>query len=95
MPDHLHVFMCANKSKISSLEALMMLTQGDPKKTSSNSNYSKYTGPVFLGHPVQENLILICKNIDVNPISNETKISLILVCFGQISITKCLINRFH
>ena len=23
-----------------------------PKKTGPNSNYSKYTGPVFLGHPV-------------------------------------------
>ena len=28
------------------------MLQGDPKKTGPNSNYSKYTGPVFLGHPV-------------------------------------------
>ena len=25
--------------------------QGDPKKTEPNSNYSKYTGPVFFGSP--------------------------------------------
>ena len=27
------------------------MIQGDPKKTEPNSNYSKYTGPVFFGSP--------------------------------------------
>ena len=30
---------------------VQLFIQGDPKKTGPNSNYSKYTGPVFFGSP--------------------------------------------
>ena len=30
---------------------MLLLLQGDPKKTEPNSNYSKYTGSVFFGSP--------------------------------------------
>ena len=33
------------------MKGIPQIIQGDPKKTGPNSNYSKYTGPVFLGSP--------------------------------------------
>ena len=72
--------------------ALRNIIQSDPKKTGPNSNYSKYTGPVFFlvtlydSYYNEEGLARLCSTISVEPTIQEDVASSVSVKKKQLVV---------